>query len=133
VPRAQRVNSAFAVILSRTPRVLVVQKRNGAWSLPGGTIERGESPRRAVLREVREETGLSGRRAELVGRVRRSRGRAFLFVLQKRRTKGALRGPTREIRRQRWLGPKAALRLLSGRHATRLEKALPHALRLVGR
>jgi hypothetical protein len=82
---------------------------------------------------VREETGLSGRRAELVGRVRRSRGRAFLFVLQKRRTKGALRGPTREIRRQRWLGPKAALRLLSGRHATRLEKALPHALRLVGR
>ncbi len=129
MPRTARADSAFAVIVSRAPRVLVVQKHDGRWVLPGGWIERGESPRRAALREVEEETGLSARRAALATRVRHRRGRAFLFVLPKRKTKGALRGRTREIRRQRWVGPKAALRLLSGRHADRLERVLPYALR----
>jgi ADP-ribose pyrophosphatase YjhB (NUDIX family) len=38
----------------------------GAWWLPGGGIDFGESPEEAVVREVREETGLSASQLELL-------------------------------------------------------------------
>ena len=33
----------------------------GEWSLPGGRVEPGETPEGAVVRELREETGIDGR------------------------------------------------------------------------
>ena len=38
----------------------------GVWTLPGGGLEFGESPTDAVLRELTEETGLSGEVVELL-------------------------------------------------------------------
>ncbi len=38
--------------------VLFVRSQRGVWEMPGGKIEKGESPRRAALREVGEETGI---------------------------------------------------------------------------
>ena len=56
-----------AVIL--TPEGLLLQRRadNGCWGLPGGGVEPGESVSEAVVREVREETGLEVRPLRLVG------------------------------------------------------------------
>lgn len=42
----------------------VAQQRS--WSLPGGTVEEGESLKEALVREMKEETGLDTRVKELV-------------------------------------------------------------------
>jgi len=48
---------------------LLLQRRgdNGLWGLPGGSVEPGESVADAVVREVREETGLDVRPVRLIG------------------------------------------------------------------
>ncbi|MBC8171758.1 MAG: NUDIX domain-containing protein [Anaerolineae bacterium] len=47
-------------LIRNTQGELLLQKRgdNGQWSLPGGLIEPGEEPAEAIIREVKEETGL---------------------------------------------------------------------------
>jgi 8-oxo-dGTP pyrophosphatase MutT (NUDIX family) len=49
-------------------RVLLTQRAdNGQWCLPGGAVDPGESVEEACLRELVEETGLTGRVVRLVG------------------------------------------------------------------
>ncbi|WP_134740074.1 NUDIX domain-containing protein [Nocardioides sp. 503] len=60
--RLQRV-AAYALV-EREGAVLLTRVsprgfHTGLWSLPGGGIDHGEPPREAVVREVREETGLA--------------------------------------------------------------------------
>ena len=59
-----------AVVFDEEGRVLLVQRGRpplqGSWSLPGGRLEAGETPRAAIEREVREETGLTVRAERLV-------------------------------------------------------------------
>lgn len=51
--------AAFAVILDELDRVLLCHRRDmDMWNLPGGGVESGEIPTEAVVREVKEETGL---------------------------------------------------------------------------
>ena len=57
-------------VIVQAGRVLLVQRgtepARGRWSIPGGLIEVGESLSDAVIREVREETGLQVEPLELV-------------------------------------------------------------------
>lgn len=54
--------AASAVVKDREGRVLLVQRGHepaiGLWSLPGGSVEQGETLSQAAIREVKEETGL---------------------------------------------------------------------------
>jgi 8-oxo-dGTP diphosphatase len=48
--------------------VLLIQRRDvPVWVLPGGGIERGESPETAIEREILEETGFTVKVTRLVG------------------------------------------------------------------
>jgi 8-oxo-dGTP diphosphatase len=52
--------TASAVVLDESGQVLLIHhNRLGQWLYPGGHIEPNENPAQAVLREIREETGLT--------------------------------------------------------------------------
>jgi len=46
------------VIIVKNNKILLLQKKNGKYELPGGHIEMGESAINGAKREVKEETGL---------------------------------------------------------------------------
>ena len=51
--------SVAALIRNEAGQILfLVRADNGLWDLPAGAIDPGETPAQAVVREVREETGL---------------------------------------------------------------------------
>lgn len=52
------VHSAGGVVLHPNGNILIVQQRDGSWSLPKGKLKEGEDPREAALREIAEETGV---------------------------------------------------------------------------
>lgn len=61
---------AYAVIVDDDGRILLsrwIEGRRPAWTMPGGGLEPGESPERAVRREVREETGYKVEPGQLLG------------------------------------------------------------------
>lgn len=61
-PHPATVLVAAAILIERG-RVLLTQRKSGthlagAWEFPGGKVEPGEDPRDALVRELREETGV---------------------------------------------------------------------------
>ncbi len=77
-----------AIVFDDDGRVLVVERGRppgqGLWSVPGGRVELGEALADAVVREVREETGIDievGPLAEVVERVSPTEAGTFHYVI----------------------------------------------------
>ncbi|KOP70300.1 ADP-ribose pyrophosphatase [Lysinibacillus sp. FJAT-14745] len=47
-----------AVVLNKHKKILLKLDPNRGWELPGGIVEENESVQNAVIREVKEETGI---------------------------------------------------------------------------
>jgi 8-oxo-dGTP diphosphatase len=132
--------AAYAIIRDEQERVLLCHIHpsvgvGDVWTLPGGGLEFGESPRAAVLRELEEETGFVGEVERLVdvddrlftSRSGAGRMHAIRIVYAVNIVGGSLRdeldGSTDTCR---WVAPEEALRLRLGelaRHA--LERVTP--------
>jgi 8-oxo-dGTP pyrophosphatase MutT (NUDIX family) len=60
-PRVVRQHSAGGLVV-RDAQVLLIATAGGSrWQLPKGRLEEGETSEQAAVREVREETGVTGR------------------------------------------------------------------------
>jgi mutator protein MutT len=80
VPEGTRAEQRYPVVgvggvVIRDGRALLIRRGTppleGRWSIPGGRVEWGESLEQAVVRELREETGLDVRVIELIEIVER--------------------------------------------------------------
>ena len=89
---------AAGVILAREGEILMVKRkfdpRAGAWCLPAGFLEYGESPARCAIRELREETGIRARLTGLFGvyaGIDDPRARTVLILYRAEPTGGRLK------------------------------------------
>jgi len=111
-------DSAFAIILHSRYVLLVKARDKSNWQLPGGRLEPGETPAQAVIREVKEETGLRAQVGRLTGRYRREDG--SIVRVYAVRARGKLAGAREEILEQRWVRIREAKEMVGQRTRRRL-------------
>jgi 8-oxo-dGTP diphosphatase len=91
------------VVCWQRGRILLVERGRARWSLPGGTIQRGESPADAARRELSEETTLEGQELGYLFQFGglSKRHHVFFSVLPE----AARPVPSNEILRCQWFRP----------------------------
>ena len=116
-PRATVVvPSAFVAVQGRGGRLLLVRRRDsGAWELPGGRVDVGESAVEAAVRETAEEAGVRVVVTGLVGLftdpglVIRSRGgevrQQFAVLFRASAVAGVPHGHLEETSEAAWVDP----------------------------
>jgi 8-oxo-dGTP diphosphatase len=128
-PRAYPTRPFLAVsaTIYRDGRILLVRRARDPgrdlFSLPGGVVEAGETLAEAVMREVREETGLTVAPVQLAGHreviVRDAEGRVerhFVILSFACRWRAGEATLSDEVAETRWVAPNdlADLRTTSG-------------------
>ncbi len=83
---------AFGTILNDRGEVLLCHRRDmDLWNPPGGRVEAGEAPWEAVVREIREETGVQADVVRLASVTWKPRRNEILFQFVCRMVAGELR------------------------------------------
>jgi ADP-ribose pyrophosphatase YjhB (NUDIX family) len=107
---------AVSAAIIRDGHVLIVRRARkpaqGVYTLPGGVVEAGETLTEAIVREVREETGLTVEPVALAGHreaiVRDGDGRTarhFVILAFAARWLAGEPAPSEEIDEAHWLRP----------------------------
>jgi 8-oxo-dGTP diphosphatase len=103
-----------AVITDVAGRFLLCQQSQGhrLWGLPGGKIRAGESPIRAAVRDIREETGMELEVLDLVGMYQLTGDGCgdglpdvLMYVFRGRLTGGEVAVNSPRIARLAWYAP----------------------------
>jgi len=97
------MNERATVVCWQRERLLLVERGRTRWSLPGGTLRRGESPVEAAQRELIEETTLEGHELGYLfqfGGLNKRHHVFFLILPEDARPE-----PSNEILRCRWFRP----------------------------
>lgn len=95
-------------MLSRGSEFLMIQRslhvpKGGTWCFPGGHVERGETPRQAVVREMAEELGLVVSPTERLGSIRILDTSHILVVWRVEHLSGDIRPNPHEVADVRWV------------------------------
>src|SRR3989339_496231 len=78
------MDGSFGIIFSdKRNKVLLVKRRDiPIWVLPGGGIEKDETPEQATIREVFEETGYAVEIAKQVGRYKHPKKMKTTYIYE---------------------------------------------------
>jgi 8-oxo-dGTP diphosphatase len=110
------------VICRRGKRILLVARSQSKWALPGGILKRGEHLSDAALRELKEETRLSGKSARYLFDFRGKQKHHHVFSCEiPNRAKAR---PSNEISRCRWVHLEDISRLLTSAPTTNIVKLM---------
>lgn len=116
-----------AVVFNHKNEVLITQRQDlRNWVFPGGGIKKGELIEEAVIREVKEETGIDVKLEKLVTTyiIDHFLRWAIVFVFKAKYKKGKLKRQKGEVLSVKWVAPDQARKLLGKRQLWRLEIAL---------
>ena len=108
----QKIRCVGAIVTDGTGRLLLVRRGHepeaGRWSLPGGRVDPGESDPQALVREVREETGLWVEPGRLVGAVERPGPGGAVFDIHDyaASVSGGLLAPGDDAADAQWVHPR---------------------------
>jgi len=115
----------YAVIFNEEGVLLAHRRDIDWWNLPGGGMEAGETVDEAIIREVREETGLKVRVEQLVGVYSKPQKQEVVLTFRCAVIGGTL-CETEESRECRYFLPSALPANTLPKHRQRIEDALLH-------
>ena len=110
------------VVCRRGKRILLVARSRSKWALPGGILKRGEHISDAALRELKEETRLSGKSAKYLFDFRGKQKHHHVFACEiPDRAKAR---PSNEISKCRWVHLDDIPRLMTSGPTTGIVKLM---------
>ncbi len=123
-PTPRHSVSVAAAVVDDEGRVLAIRRRdNGQWEPPGGVLEIDESIHEGLVREVREETGLTVVPGPLTG-VYKNMHRGIVALVFRCTVADGSAGTTSEADEVRWLSAEEVDKHMAEAYAIRMLDAL---------